>query len=349
MVLLKNDGLLPLPKNVGSLAVIGPNADQVRLGGYSTFGTRAVTIWEGIKNKVGQRTKLFFAEGCQVGSWSKDGFSKAISVAGKAEVAILVVGNSEKTEGENRDRCNLDLPGVQEDLIKAVAATGTPVVVVLINGTAITMANWIHLVNAVVEAWYPGEEGGNALANILFGDFNPQGKLTITFPRCTGQAPLYYNYLPCVRSLDYVEIRGSQPLFPFGYGLSYSRFIYSNLRINPDVFTGQSQIKISVEVENASRFAGEEVVQLYLRDLVSSVARPVLELKRFEKVLLKPGEKKKVEFFLREEDLSFLNENLERVVEPGFFEVLVGKNSLDGLKGNFNLTFPASYFLKKSK
>ncbi len=336
-VLLKNTGLLPLSKNINSLAVIGPNADQVRLGGYSTFGTRVITVWEGIRNKVSERTRLYFAEGCKVNNLSEAGFSKAVAAARKAEAAILVMGNSGETEGENRDRCDLNLPGVQEDLIKAVVDTGTPVVVVLVNGTAVTMANWIDHVEAVVEAWYPGEEGGNAVASILFGECNPVGRLPITFPKLTGQVPLYYNHLPCVRTLDYVEVRGNQPLFPFGFGLSYTGFSYRHLAISPEKFSGRGRVEISVEVENTGPREGEEVVQLYLRDTVSRVARPVKELKRFEKIHLKPGEKKKIKFSLAEEDLTFLDENLNPVTEPGLFEVQVGPNSGEGLKATFRL------------
>ena len=333
MVLLKNNGILPLSTDTGSIAVIGPNADAVRLGGYSGSGIKVVTAFEGIKNKISKRTKLYFAEGCKVNSIDKSGFSKAVSAAQRADVAILVMGNSSETEGENRDRCNLNLPGVQEDLIKAVSDTGTPVIVVLINGSAITMQNWIGCVDAVIEAWYPGEEGGNAIANVLFGDYNPSGKLPITFPRFTGQLPLYYNHLPCLRKYDYVEVRGFQPMFPFGYGLSYTSFNYRNLK----VFSGKSSIKISVEIENTGKYEGNEVVQLYLRDIVCSVIRPVKQLVRFEKIHLKPGEKKIVDFSLNHQDISFLDENLKPKVEPGFFEVMAGPNSAQGLKATFEI------------
>lgn len=338
MVLLKNNGILPLSKEINSVAVIGPNANEARLGGYSTFGIKVVSVFEGIKNKVSKKTNIYFAEGCKVNDISKAGFAKAISAANKADVAICVMGNSSETEGENRDRCNLNLPGVQEDLIKAIADTGTPVVVVLINGSAITMQNWIGYVDAVIEAWYPGEKGGNAVANIVFGDAIPSGKLPITFPKFTGQLPLYYNHLPCVRTYDYVEVRGRQPMFPFGYGLSYTDFEYKNLNISPEIYSGKGNLKVSVEIENTGKYKGDEVVQLYLKDVVSSIVRPVIELKRFKKIHLKPGEKTKVEFSLNEEDLLFLDENLKPVAEPGTFEVMVGRNSLDGLKATFELT-----------
>lgn len=197
MVLLKNEGILPLSKEIKSIAVIGPNANVPRLGGYSGFGIKVVTPLEGIQNKVGKDTKVYFAEGCGLNDTSKKGFDEAIEIAKKSDVAILFMGNSvPETEGEQRDRCNLDLPGVQEDLIREICNTGTPVIVVLINGSAITMMNWINGVKAVLEAWYPGEEGGTAIADVLFGDYNPGGKLPITFPKFTGQLPLYYNYKP---------------------------------------------------------------------------------------------------------------------------------------------------------
>lgn len=336
-VLLKNNGVLPLANNISSIAVIGPNADAVRLGGYSGFGIKVITVLEGIRNKISKRTKIYFAEGCQVNNISKAGFSKAVSAANKADIAILIMGNSSETEGENRDRCNLDLPGVQEDLIKAVVDTGTPVIVVLINGSAITMTNWINYVDAVIEAWYPGEEGGNAIANIIFGDYNPSGKLPITFPRYTGQLPFYYNHLPCLRKYDYVEVRGFQPMFPFGYGLSYTSFKYDKLKISPETVLKKDKIHISVEVENSGRYEGDEVVQLYIRDLICSVVRPVKELKRFEKIHLQPGEKKVVEFSLDRQEFSFLDENLKIKVEPGLFEVMVGPNSAETLKSTFEL------------
>ncbi len=337
IVLLKNKGILPLPKDISSLAVIGPNADEARLGGYSGYGMRVVTPLEGIANKVGKGTKVYFAQGCKVRDSSKEGFPKAIAAASRADVAILFMGNSDETEGEGRDRCNLDLPGVQEELIKAIVDTGTPVVVVLINGSAITMSNWIDLVDAVVEAWYPGEEGGNAIANVIFGDYNPGGKLPITFPRYTGQLPLYYNYRPSIRSLDYVEVRGRQPLFPFAYGLSYTTFQYSNLRVVPQKLSAGGEIKVSVEVENTGKYEGDEVVQLYIKDMFSKFVRPLCELKRFKRIHLGVGEKREVEFVLREEDLSFLDENLEPIVEPGKFEVLVGGNSEVGLRESFEV------------
>lgn len=339
MVLLKNDGILPLSKDIRSIAVIGPNANVPRLGGYSGFGIKVVTPLEGIENKVGRNAKVYFAEGCKLNDTSKSGFDEAINIAKKSDVAILFMGNSvPETEGEQQDRCNLDLPGVQEDLIREICNTGTPVIVVLINGSAVTMTRWINGVKAVLEAWYPGEEGGNAIADILFGDYNPGGKLPITFPKFTGQLPLYYNYKPSGRVDDYVDLRGPQALFPFGFGLSYTEFKYSNLRITPEVIGKDGEVTISLDVENIGRYKGDEVVQLYLHDVVASVARPIKELKRFKRITLDVGERKTVSFTLSREDLEFLNIDMKLVVEPGVFEVLVGSSSEDiRLKGNFEV------------
>ncbi|MCX7795991.1 MAG: glycoside hydrolase family 3 C-terminal domain-containing protein [bacterium] len=339
MVLLKNEGILPLSKDIKSIAVIGPNANVPRLGGYSGFGIKIVTPLEGIQNKVGKDVNVYFAEGCDLIDTSKKGFDEAIEIAKKSDVAILFMGNSvPETEGEQRDRCNLDLPGVQEDLIKEICNTGTPVIVVLINGSAITMMNWISGVKAILEAWYPGEEGGNAIADILFGDYNPGGKLPITFPKFTGQLPLYYNYKPSGRVDDYVDLRGPQALFPFGYGLSYTQFRYSNLKITPEVISPEGEVNISLEVENIGKYKGDEVVQLYLHDEFASIARPIKELKRFKRITLDVGEKKSISFTLDKKDLEFLNADMKLVVEPGVFEVLIGSSSEDiRLKGTFEV------------
>ncbi|MBP8638715.1 MAG: glycoside hydrolase family 3 C-terminal domain-containing protein [Dictyoglomi bacterium] len=339
IVLLKNEGILPICKEIKSIAVIGPNANVPRLGGYSGYGIKVVTPLEGIENKVGKNVEVYFAEGCKLNDPSRDGFNEAIDIAKKSDVAILFMGNSvPETEGEQKDRCNLDLPGAQEDLIKEICDTGTPVIVVLINGSAITMTKWIDGVKAILEAWYPGEEEGNAIADILFGDYNPGGKLPITFPRYTGQLPLYYNYKPSGRVDDYVDLRGPQPLFPFGYGLSYTQFRYSNLRINPEKIGIDEDINISFDIENIGKYKGDEVVQLYLHDLFASVARPVKELKRFKRVTLDVGEKRTVSFTLSKEDLEFLDTDMSLTVEPGTFEVLIGSSSEDiRLNGSFEV------------
>jgi len=339
IVLLKNDGTLPLSKNLKSIAVIGPNASVMRLGGYSGYGVKRVSPLEGIRNKVSQETKVYFAEGCTLTGTSKEGFKQAGEAVKKADVAVLCLGNAGETEGEGRDRCNLDLPGVQEDLIETICDTGKPVIVVLINGSAVTMTRWIDRVNAVVEAWYPGEEGGNAIADVLFGDYNPGGKLPITFPKTTGQLPLYYNHRPTGRVDDYVDLRGEQPLFPFGHGLSYTRFEYSNLRVDPEKISPEEEVKISVDVKNIGKYEGDEVVQLYIHKRVSSVSRPVKDLRGFKRITLKPGETRTVDFILTKEELAFYDAEMNFTVEPGIYEVMVGGSSEDiRLRGEFQVS-----------
>ncbi|MCD6256922.1 glycoside hydrolase family 3 C-terminal domain-containing protein [Candidatus Aerophobetes bacterium] len=340
IVLLKNDGILPLHKDLKSIAVIGPNADTPRLGGYSGYGVKVVTPLEGIKNKVSRDAEVYFAEGCSLTGSSKEGFEEAIKITEKSDAAILFMGNSSpETEGEGKDRCSLDLPGVQEDLIREICNTQVPVIVVLINGSAITMTGWVDKVKAVVEAWYPGEEGGNAIADVLFGDYNPSGRLPITFPRKVGQLPLYYNYKPTGRGYDYVDLRGEQPLFPFGYGLSYTRFEYTNLKINPEKISPEERVNISLDVKNVGGCKGDEVVQLYISDRIATVARPVKELKRFKRITLESGEIKTVTFTLvPREDLAFYDANMNLIVEPGIFEVMIGASSEDiRLKGTLEV------------
>jgi beta-glucosidase len=340
IVLLKNDGLLPLNKNLESIAVIGPNANEIRLGGYSSYGVKVVTPPEGIRNKVAQNTKVHFAEGCKLRESSKKGFDEAVRLAKKSSVAILFMGNSSReTEGEDFDRSNLDLPGVQEDLIKEVCNTGTPVVVVLINGSAVTMTKWINEVQALVEAWYPGEEGGNAIAEVLFGDYNPGGKLPITFPKFAGQLPLYYNHKPSGRVDDYADLRGEQALFPFGHGLSYAKFVYSDLQITPPRIDTRGKVTITFAVENVGKYKGDEVVQIYIHDAIAVVARPVMELKSFARITLAPGEKKTISFTLAGEDFAFYDMDMSWIIEPGVFEVMIGSSSQDiRLKGGFEVS-----------
>lgn len=250
------------------------------------------------------------------------GVKKAVELAREANVAIIFVGID---EGEGRDRAILRLPRVQEKLIEEVWKTGTPTVVVLITGSAV-VGDWLEKVPAVVQAWYPGQEGGTAIAEVLFGEYNPGGRLPFTWPRCEGQLPLYYNYKPTGRSYDYVDMPAT-PLFPFGYGLSYTEFKYSNLSVEVDEEKGR--IVVSVDVENVGDREGDEVVQLYIRDVVSRVARPVKELKGFKRVTLKPGEKKTVVFKLTLDDLAYFGPDMRRVVEPGEFKIMVGSSSED--------------------
>lgn len=249
----------------------------------------------------------------------------AVALARASDVAVVVAGIE---EGEFRDRSRLSLPGRQEDLIRAVAATGTPVIVVLVGGSAITMSGWLDAVDGVLLAWYPGEEGGHAVAEVLFGDANPAGRLPITFPLAEGQLPLSYNHKPTGRGDDYLDLSG-QPLFPFGFGLSYAAFKYSDLRITPEAIGPGARAEVRLRVRNSSTRAGDEVVQLYLRDVLASVARPVLMLAGFQRIRLGPGEEREVRFALGPEQLRMLDADMRWVVEPGTFRVLVGGSSRD--------------------
>ncbi len=472
VVLLKNDrGLLPLKGDLKTIAVLGPCAAEVRLGGYSGFGVKLVSVLDGIRGLASSGTQVIYAKGCELETsplpvipqsnlepaggpagarglkaeyfdnpglegepvlvrldpmidfdWamgppdpriSPDRFSvrwtgrlvpteshtcllamttddgvrvyldgalildkwiersattdhvpvkleagraydlrveyyensgysfaalgwavkpetdalleEALAAARGAQAAVIVAGI---IEGEGRDRARLSLPGKQEALIKAVAETGVPVVVVLNGGSAVTMESWGSAVPAILEQWYGGEEGGRALAEVLFGLVNPSGRLPITFPQFEGQAPLYHNPRPTGRGVDYVDMSG-QPLFPFGHGLSYTRFEYRNLRVSPDKVLPDGRVAVSLEVRNAGDRAGDEVVQLYLRDAVSSVSRPVRELRGFRRISLEPGKSQTVEFVLGTEALSFLDKSLKSVVEPGVFEVMAGASSAD--------------------
>jgi beta-glucosidase len=481
IVLLKNENnTLPLKKSLKSIAVIGPNADATKLGGYSGFGMKVVTVLEGIKNKI-PNTQIFYAKGCElaksmlptipeeylftttekgevngfkgeyfnnmdlsgkpvlvridkkinfdwgtdspdekinpdkfsirwtgklipkvtgnykigvttddgvrlyidgkiiIDSWFDRGattdiitmqleagrkydikieyyenggyacasfgwdvktevedkdIKEAVEAAKKSEIAIVVVGI---LEGEGSDRSNLDLPGQQENLIKVISKTGVPTIVVLINGSAITMKNWIDDVPSIVEAWYPGEEGGNAIADILFGDYNPAGRLPITFPQYVGQVPLYYNHKPTGRGDDYVDLSGKS-LFPFGYGLSYTKFEYSNLKVSPEKARTTEKVKIEAEIKNIGSMKGDGVVQLYIHDIVGSTIRPVKELRGFKRITLEPNEKKTITFILTLDDLSMYDKDMKWIVEPGIFEIMVGSSSEDiKLKGNLEI------------
>lgn len=475
VVLLKNDNhTLPLSKKIRSLAVIGPDADEARLGGYSGPGINPVSILEGIRNKMGKQIDVRYAKGCdredvkfvtvpsenlsctihgkkaeglngeyfnnvtltgepvftrldpkiqfqwtlfspdperlsydfysvrwtgkikapesgtfKIGIDGNDGYrlylndrlmiddwrklskqvktadftfekgneydirieyfeptgnaffrlvwnfgvpnnqneemSKAVALASKSDVAVLVVGID---EGEFRDRAYLNLPGRQEELINKVAATGKPVVVVLVGGSAIAMNNWLQNVPAVLDVWYPGEDGGDAVADVLFGDYNPAGRLPITFPVFEGQLPLVYNHKPTGRGDDYMNLTG-QPLFPFGYGMSYTTFEYSDLEFGKNKMSATDSTIVSCKITNTGKFDGDEVVQLYIHDELASVVRPVMELKGFRRIHLKARESARVSFGINPEILSMLDENLKKVVEPGDFRIMIGGSCKD--------------------
>ena len=350
ITLLKNENnLLPLDRNkIASIAVIGPNAGYVELGEYSGGPTRKISILQGIKDKVGNRIKVNYAEGCKITtseqpSWFKDDvrlsnpadddkrIAEAVKAAQASDVAVVVVGDNVETtrEGwsENHlgDRDSLDLLGRQNDLVKAIVETGKPTIVVLIGGRALSINYIAENVPAIFEGWYLGQETGVAVADVLFGDYNPAGKLPITIPRNVGQVPNYYYQKPTGRR-GYL-FSNKDPLFAFGYGLSYTTYKYANLRVNPDKIGPQGQATVTVEVTNAGKMAGDEIVQMYIRDEVSSVTRPIKELKGFARVHLVPGETKTVQFPITPDKLSFLNEDMKRVVEPGTFSIMVGPSS----------------------
>ncbi len=343
IVLLKNtDNLLPLKKDIKSIAVIGPNANNGRnqLGDYvaNHIIQDIVTFLDGIKNKVSKKTNVTYIQGCDIIKNEINEIAEAKTAAESADVAVVVVGENDKTNGERNDVASLDLTGLQEDLVKAVFETGTPTVVVLINGRPLSI-RWIaENVPAIVEEWNCGEQGGSAIADVLFGDYNPSGRLPITFPRHSGQLPVYYNYKPSKAiwiKKSYVDMPAT-PLYEFGYGLSYTKFEYSNLQISPKKIGSSGNVNISLDVKNIGDRKGDEVVQLYINDVMSSMSTPIRELKGFKKITLAPGEKKSVTFTLTPEHLSMLDRNLERVVEPGTFDVMIGSSCEDiRLKGRF--------------
>jgi beta-glucosidase len=352
IVLLKNEGaLLPLDlKKIKTIAVIGPNAADVHLGGYARDPGRGVSVLEGIRARAGSGAKVLYEEGCKITTgkqgWAgwyennskladpKDqqaGIRAAAETAKKADVAIVVVGETEATNREAwsedhlGDRDSLDLLGAQDQLIQTIVETGVPTVVVLINGRPLSVNYAATHVPAIIEGWYAGQEGGTALARVLFGDVNPSGKLPITFPRSVGQLPDFYNHKPS-RNRSYI-FSSREPLFPFGHGLSYTTFQLENVRVEPAEITPNANATIAVDVTNTGTREGDEIPQLYIHQRVSSVTRPVLELRGFQRVHLGPGEKVTVRFTLTSESLALWNENMRRVVESGIFDILVGTSS----------------------
>lgn len=356
IVLLKNENqTLPISKSTKTIAFIGPMVKEYKanMGFWAVelpevnYDKWVVSQWDGLQSKVGKNTKLLYAKGCEVTGDNKDGFAEAVATAKQADVVILSVGERHDMSGEAKSRSDIHLPGVQEDLIKAVMATGKPVVV-LINAGRPLVFNWTaDNVPAIMYTWWLGSEAGNAIANVLFGDYNPSGKLPMTFPREVGQVPIYYNHFSTGRpakdenSINYVsayiDLKNS-PKYPFGYGLSYTTFDYSGLKLSSAKIKSSETIKVSFQLKNSGKVTGEEVVQLYLKDKFGSVVRPVLELKDFQKVKLNAGESKTIEFTIDKERLSFYNNKLEWVAEPGDFEVMIGTSSADiKLKSDFEL------------
>ncbi len=350
MVLLKNENnLLPLDQNkIQSLAVIGPNADRKLLGGYSGEPKYYTTVLEGIKNKIGNKLNILYSEGCRItngGSWNEDEvilsnkeddlklIKEAVSVAEKTDVVVLVLGGNEQTSREAwskihmGDRPCLDLVGMQNHLVEEILKIGKPVIVLLFNGRPKSINYLNDNVSAILECWYLGQESGNAVAEVLFGDFNPGGKLPISFPRSAGHIPCFYNHKPSARRGYLFD--DITPLYPFGFGLSYTTFNIDSLKLQKNNINTNETTEILFDVKNTGNREGSEVIQMYIRDIVSSVTRPVKELKGFKKINLKPGEKETLSFTISPEHLAFTDINNNYNVEPGEFEIMIGNSSRD--------------------
>jgi beta-glucosidase len=350
ITLLKNqNNLVPLnPRKIRSIAVIGPNADRELLGGYSGKPKYFVSLLEGIRLKVGDRVQVPYAEGCKItvgGSWNQDlvtpsnpeddrkQIQEAVRVAEQADVVVLAIGGNEQTSREAwalkhmGDRTQLGLIGQQQELVTAMLATGKPVIVFLFNGSPLSISYLTENVPVIFECWYLGQETGHAVAEVLFGGVNPGGKLPMTIPRSAGHLPVFYNHKPSARRGYLFD--DISPLYPFGYGLSYTTFAFRNLRLARKKIRRDGATRVLVDVTNTGKRAGTEVVQLYVRDRVSSVTRPVKELKGFHKLLLQPGETRTVALDITPESLAFYDVNMNFVVEPGEFEIMVGPSSRD--------------------
>jgi beta-glucosidase len=339
LVLLKNEGgLLPLDKSqIQSIAVIGPNADEtlVLTGNYMGTPAEPISVLAGIRSLVEPQTTVHYARGCELVGTSQAGFQEAIEAAQKAQVAVMVMGLSQQLEGEDGQQegnppgivsrgdrtITLDLPPIQNQLLQAIYDTGTPIILVLINGSMVSI-NWAQEnIPAILEAWYPGQAGGAAVANALFGDYNPGGRLPVTFYRSASDLPQFDDYRMDNRTYRY--FRGD-PLYRFGYGLSYTTFAYSNLQVTPENVAAGDSVRVQVEVENSGQRAGDEVVQLYLQDVEASSPIPLLQLQGFSRVHLSPGEKRTIQFTLTPEQMSFVNDDGEWVLEPGDYRLWVG-------------------------
>jgi beta-glucosidase len=356
IVLLKNErNLLPLSNETKTIAFIGPLVKERKqnLGFWSVelpevdYDTYVVSQWEGLQNKVGNSAKLLYAKGCEIEGENTDGFAEAIRVANLADVVILSVGEKRDMSGEAKSRSNIGLPGIQEELIKAIYTTGKPVIV-LINAGRPLLFNWTaDHVPAILYTWWLGTEAGNAIADVLFGDYNPSGKLPMSFPRAEGQIPIYYNHFNTGRPAPnetethyvsaYIDLKNS-PKFPFGFGLSYTTFDYSHLILSKNKIKNTDTIDVSLQITNSGNKEGEEVVQLYLRDKIGSVVRPIIELKDFQKIKLAIGETKEIHFKIDKQKLSFYNAALEWVAESGDFDLMIGSSAADiRLKSSFEL------------
>ena len=346
IVLLKNENkVLPLSKETKTIAFIGPMVKFKRANhGFWAIdlkdvdSTYIVSQWEGIQKKVSKNTKLLYAKGCGINDSSKDGFKEAIDVANQADIVIVSVGEKYDMSGEAKSRSSITIPGVQEELIKELQKTGKPIVI-LINAGRPLVFNWTaDNMPTIVYTWWLGSEAGNAIADVLFGDYNPSGKLPMSFPRTEGQIPIYYNHYNTGRPAkddndktyvsSYIDLQNS-PKFPFGYGLSYTSFTYTDLKLSKNKINRNEEIAVSLKITNSGKMAGEEVVQLYLRDRFASIVRPVKELKGFNKIALQAGETREVKFIINNETISFYNNNIELISEAGEFDVMVGSSSED--------------------
>ena len=349
ITLLKNDGTAPIKKRkVKTIAVIGPNADRVIIGGYSGKPKYYTSVLEGIRERAGKSIDVLYHEGCKItigGSWYQDevilpypaenrkSIKQAVKVASKADVIVLAIGGNEQTSREAwmynhmGDRASLDMVGQQDELVDALAKTGKPIIAILFNGKPLSINNLTEKASAIFECWYLGQETGKAIAEVIFGDYNPGGKLPITIPRSVGHLPCYYNYKPAARRgylFDDVS-----PLYAFGYGLSYTKFEFGKPRLKSKRIKANESTTVSVKVTNRGKITGDEVVQMYIRDKISSVTRPVKELKGFERITLEPGKSKTVSFDIAPEHLAFYDINMEYKVEPGEFEIMIGNSSRD--------------------
>ena len=353
LVLLKNNNaLLPLNKNQ-KIAFVGPlvSDDKNIIGSWAALGDRngfATSVKEGVLKLLGSTQNVTFDDGVEIQSTNKTMMQKAIENASKADVIVAVMGESENMSGEAGSKTNIDLPGLQKEFLAELKKTGKPIVLVLMNGRPLTISWENDNMDAILEAWWPGTRGGDAIAQTLFGVNNPNGKLPITFPRSLGQIPIYYNHKntgrPYLGPTDpeqkyksrYTDSDNS-PLFPFGFGLSYTNFAYSNLTISTNKIYRNETLKISINVTNSGNYDGVETVQLYIKDVVGSVTRPVKELKRFEKVVIKKGETKTISFEITSDDLKFYDKNMKFTAESGDFEIFVGGNSDTNYKETFEL------------
>jgi len=372
IILLKNSNqTLPLQKNLHNIAVIGPNANNIynQLGDYTApqSDENIVTVLEGITNKVGSSTKVSYVKGCDIRDTTNVHIEDAVEAARKADVAIVVLGGSSARDfktsyqetgaaqvtadqnslsdmesGEGFDRSTLDLLGKQLALLKAIQKTGTPVVLITIKGRPLNL-NWAqNNVAAIIDAWYPGQEGGNAIADVLFGEYNPAGRLTVSVPKSVGQLPMYYNYKNPAKH-DYVEV-DSKPLYNFGYGLSYTTFTYTDLKLKTIEKGNDFETQITFRLKNTGKHDGDEVAQLYVRDEVSSVVTPITQLKSFQRIHLKAGEEKEISFLLTADDLKLLNSQMRWITEKGTFKIMIGSSS-DDVKLTTDLSIIQDYYL----